>query len=85
MYFDSHSDISRLDEYYEFGGLGFDFVDMIDYGASYGDNGGYTSGLRNCTEVPNLFSIFDEMGMSAEDKEKIARGNFHRVIRQVLR
>lgn len=66
-------------------GLGFDFVDMFDDGSSYGDNGGYTEGLRNCTEVPNLFSIFDEMGMSVADKEKLARGNFHRVIKQVLK
>ncbi len=66
-------------------GLGFDFVDMFDDGSSYGDNGGYTEELRNCTEVPNLFSIFDEMGMSVADKEKLARGNFHRVIKQVLK
>lgn len=66
-------------------GLGFDFVDMFDDGASYGDNGGYTKGLANCTEVPNLFDCFTGMGMSKEDQEKIARGNFHRVIREVLR
>ena len=66
-------------------GLGFDFVDMFDDGSSYGDNGGYTVGLRNCTEAPNLFRVFDEMGMSEEDKNKIARLNFHRVVRQVLK
>lgn len=66
-------------------GLGFDFVDMFDDGESYGDNGGFTDGLRNCTEVPNLFKVFDEMGMSKSNQEKIARGNFHRVIAQVLK
>ena len=66
-------------------GLGFDFVDIFDDADVYGGNGGYTRGLANCTEAPNLFAAFDRLGMSEEDKEKIARGNFHRVIAQVLK
>lgn len=66
-------------------GLGFDFVDMFESGESYGDNGGFTQGLRSCTEIQNLFDCFTEMGMNSGDQEKIARGNFHRVIREVLK
>lgn len=66
-------------------GCGFDFVDFFDQGESYGDNGHYTQGLRNCTEIVNLFDLLSDRGLGSEDLEKIAYRNFQRVIKEVLK
>lgn len=65
-------------------GLGFDFLDYFKDGDGYSSDAADTRGLAGCTDICNLFDCFDKLGMSAEDQEKIARGNFHRVIREVL-
>ncbi len=65
-------------------GLGFDFMDYFKDGDGYSSDAADTRGLAGCTDIRNLFDCFDKMGMSVADKEKIARGNFHRVIREVL-
>ena len=66
-------------------GCGFDFVDVFDSGDSYGDNGSYTRGLRNCTEISNLFDALAVRGLTPEDRAKIAYGHFQRVIKEVLK
>ncbi len=66
-------------------GCGFDFIDIFDSGESFNDNGYFTDGLRSCTEVPALFRCLEELGFSKEDRDKIAYGNFQRVVKEVLK
>lgn len=41
-------------------------------------------GMRNCTQIPNLFACLAHMGLSRAEQEKIARENFLRVLRQTV-
>jgi len=66
-------------------GCGFDFVDYFTSGVAYGDNGNITKGIKNCTEIDNLFLELSSRGLSKTDLEKIARCNFQRIIREVLK
>ncbi|MCI2058664.1 MAG: membrane dipeptidase [Oscillibacter sp.] len=59
-------------------GCGFDFVDFLQ-----GEDQG-TAVLGDCTGISGLFSLFEEMGMSPQEREKIARGNFLRVIAETV-
>lgn len=69
-------------------GCGFDFFEFIENENTMGtmtDTGSpSTIGLRDCSEIPNLFACFEKMGMSKRDQEKIARINFQRVIKDIL-
>ena len=62
-------------------GCGFDFCEYLDPSDSEREA---TRGLQDCSEIPNLFACFRRMGMSPEDQEKIARGNFLRVLRDTV-
>ena len=61
-------------------GCGFDFVEFLDDG----DAPPRTAGLADAGEVPNLFTCLAELGMTAEELEKIARLNFQRVLRRTV-
>ena len=61
-------------------GCGFDFVEFLDDG----DAPSRTAGLADAGEVPNLFTCLAELGMTAEELEKIARLNFQRVLRRTV-
>ncbi len=71
-------------------GCGFDFFEFLDDKESWSAMGMQqgempsTRGIENCTQIPNLFRCFQEMGMSEEDMEKIAYGNVQRLIKDTL-
>lgn len=68
-------------------GCGFDFFEFINQDAmgSMTDTGSpSTAGLRDCSEIPNLFACFEKMGMTKEEMEKIACRNFQSVIQKAV-
>ena len=68
-------------------GCGFDFCDFVSddiMSTMTNDVTAVTKGLENCRSIHRLFECFDEMGMTAEEKEKIAHLNFQRVIKDVM-
>jgi membrane dipeptidase len=69
-------------------GCGFDFFEFIEspdtMGTMTSTGSPSTTGLEDCSKIPNLFACFDRMGMSKADQEKIAYQNFQRVIRDVM-
>ena len=60
-------------------GCGFDFCEFM----GPPDNDG-AAGLEDASRIGNLFYWLEKLGMSREERELIARGNFLRVFRQVL-
>lgn len=62
-------------------GCGFDFCEYLEPPAEREEA---TRGLRDCSEIPNLFACFTKMGMSLENQKKIARENFLRVLRDTV-
>ncbi|MDD6810991.1 MAG: membrane dipeptidase [Lachnospiraceae bacterium] len=68
-------------------GCGFDFFEFLGDPANpdvySGDDSGCIN-LEDCTKIGNLFACFERMGMSKEEMEKIAFGNFHRVIKECV-
>lgn len=59
-------------------GCGFDFCEFMGPG-----NDG-AAGLEDASQIGNLFSWLERLGMSAEEREMIAWKNFQRVFQQVL-
>ena len=59
-------------------GCGFDFCEFMGPG-----NEG-AEGLESAAHIQNLFYWLEQLGMSRQEREGIARGNFLRVLRQVL-
>ena len=53
---------------------GFDFCEFMGPGNEGAD------GLENCAHIQNLFYWLEELGMSAREREMIARENFLRVL-----
>ena len=68
-------------------GCGFDFYEFLgdpdNPDVFSGDDSGCI-GLEDCTKIGNLFACFEKMGMSREEMDKIAFGNFHRVIKECI-
>lgn len=68
-------------------GCGFDFFEFLgdpDNPDVYsGDDSGCID-LEDCTKIGNLFACFEKMGMSKEEMDKIAFGNFHRVVKECI-
>lgn len=60
-------------------GCGFDFCEFM----GPPDNDG-AAGLEDASRIGNLFFWLEKLGMNAQERELIARGNFLRVFRQVL-
>lgn len=68
-------------------GCGFDFfefLDDMDGSPPTGPEKFALKGLKDSSEIPNLFACFERMGMSAEEMEKIARLNFQRVYQEAV-
>ncbi len=59
-------------------GCGFDFCEFMGPG-----NEG-AEGLENAAHIQNLFYWLEQLGMSRQEREMIARDNFLRVLRQIL-
>lgn len=66
-------------------GCGFDFFEFLpsDPGMFAGDDSG-CEGLEDCTKIDSFFGILRGIGMSKEELDKLAFGNFHRVIKECL-
>lgn len=60
-------------------GCGFDFCEFM----GPPDNEG-AAGLEDASKIGELFCQLERLGMTAAEREQIARGNFLRVFRQVL-
>ncbi len=68
-------------------GCGFDFFEFLENEDTMGtmtDRSPSTDGIRDCSEIPNLFVCLEQMGFSEEEREKIAYGNFQRVLRETI-
>ena len=68
-------------------GCGFDFFEFVNQDAmsSMTDKGSpSTTGLRDCSEIPNLFACLEKMGMTKAEMEKIARRNFQNIIQKAV-
>lgn len=68
-------------------GCGFDFCEFLGPGATFSNpdkERSFTHGLEDCRSICKLFECFDRMGMTSIEKEKIARLNFQRVIKEVI-
>ena len=59
-------------------GCGFDFCEFMGPG-----NEG-AEGLESAAHIQNLFYWLEQLGMSRQEREMIARDNFLRVLRQIL-
>jgi len=69
-------------------GFGFDFLDFLeeDEAAIYPQKETFcTKGLETCTKVPILLQKMEQLGFSKEEMNAISYGNFHRVIKEVLK
>ena len=68
-------------------GCGFDFFEFLgdpdDPEVYSGDDSGCTD-LEDCTKIVNLFTCFEKMGLTKEEMDKIAFGNFHRVVKECI-
>ncbi len=65
---------------------GFDFFEFMNADAigTMTDTGvPYAIGMKDCSEVPNLFACFEKMGMSKDEMDKIARRNAQNLIKKV--
>ena len=68
-------------------GCGFDFCDYIEDPndpESSDFSGGAVTGLGDPSKIPAFFNILRSRGMREDELEKIAYGNFHRIIRDVI-
>lgn len=68
-------------------GCGFDFFDFVsaDCMGTMTDTGNpCTHGLRDCSEICNLFACFEKMGMTKEEMDKIAYINFQNIIKKCV-
>jgi len=68
-------------------GCGFDFCEFLtDYAMStMTDNPDSAPiGMKDASEIPNLFACFEKMGMTKEEMDKIARRNFQDLLRRVI-
>ena len=68
-------------------GCGFDFCDYISNtddpaGSDFSD--GAITGLENPSKIPAFFNILRDRGMREGELAKIAYGNFHRIIKEVI-
>lgn len=71
-------------------GCGFDFfefcsddsMDSMDVNEEFPTPA--VKGMKDCSEVPNLFKVFEKMGMTKEEMNKIAYENFHNVIKKTI-
>lgn len=65
-------------------GCGFDFCDYLEDSDGSDFSAGAVTGLEDPSKIPAFFSILMGRGMREDELEKIAYGNFHRIIREVI-
>ena len=41
-------------------------------------------GMKDASEISNLFSCFEKMGMTKEEMDKIARVNFQNLVKRTI-
>ena len=41
-------------------------------------------GMDDASQIPNLFKVFEKMGLSQEERDKIARLNFQAVVKKTI-
>ena len=68
-------------------GCGFDFCGYItntgdQAGSDFSD--GAITGLEDPSKIPAFLDILRQRGMREDELEKIAYGNFHRIIKDVI-
>lgn len=67
-------------------GCGFDFCEFLeDENQQRPTERQNPYGLADCSEAPNFFRCLQELGLQDHEMEKIAVGNFHRVLKQILK
>ena len=66
-------------------GCGFDFCDYIEDPDGPDFSMGAVTGLKDPSNIPAFFNILRERGAREDEISKIAYGNFHRIIREVVR
>lgn len=68
-------------------GCGFDFYEFLgdpsDPNIYSGDDSGCI-GLEDCTKINCLFDVFRKMGLNQEELDKIAFGNFQRIVKECI-
>lgn len=68
-------------------GCGFDFYEFLgdpDNPDVYSGDDSGCIGLEDCTKIGNLFECFRKMGLTREEMDKIAFGNFQRIIKECI-
>lgn len=65
-------------------GCGFDFCDYISNSAGSDFSDGAITGLEDPSKIPAFFDILRKRGMREDELTKIAYGNFHRIIKEVI-
>lgn len=65
-------------------GCGFDFCEFLHDCATDARNDPRTAGLEDCSQIPNLFACLAGMGVTEQEMQKIAFGNFHDLLRRTL-
>ena len=66
-------------------GCGFDFCEFLeDEQGRLPTERSNPYGLEDASQVPNFFRCLKDLGMHDDELQKIAYGNFHRVIREIL-
>ncbi|MBQ6152048.1 MAG: membrane dipeptidase [Mogibacterium sp.] len=68
-------------------GCGFDFCGFIgdpDDPEGYAGIEAVTPGIEDASKIPDFFDILRGRGMREDELEKIAYGNFHRIIKEVI-
>ncbi|MFR6378761.1 MAG: hypothetical protein ACLUNZ_01940 [Evtepia sp.] len=40
--------------------------------------------MDDASQIPNLFKVFEKMGLSQEERDKIARLNFQAVVKKTI-
>ena len=65
-------------------GCGFDFCDYLEDPDGSDFSEGAVKGLEDPSKIQGFFDILRQRGMREDELEKIAYGNFHRIIREVI-
>lgn len=65
-------------------GCGFDFFEFLPGETGAEGKTPAIADMRDCSETEKLLACFDRLGLTEEEQQLIAYGNFHRVIKEVL-
>ena len=69
-------------------GCVFDFFEFIEAEEAMGSMAASSTpavtGMDDASQIPNLFKVFEKMGLSQEERDKIARLNFQAVVKKTI-